>query len=108
MQCWLLWLFLFLLKAGDIEKCPGPWKSRDFTIVHQNVRGLTGKLELLSLFILQHNINLFAVSESFLNDSIPSSFINIPGYTFERKDRGSAGGGVGFFYQKQLSLSKEK
>ena len=90
----LLWLFFFLYKAGDIEKCLGPWKSREYTILHQNVRGLKRKLQLLSLFILKHSIKMFAVSETFMNGSIPSSFVNIPGYNFKRKDRGSAGGEI--------------
>ena len=98
----LLWLLLFLYKAGDIEKCPGRWKSGEFTIVHQNVRGLKGKLQLLSLFILKHSIKMFAVSETFMNDSIPSSFVNILGHNFERKDRGSAGEGVGFFVKNNI------
>ena len=98
----LLWLFLFSYKAGDIEKFPGPWKSREFTIAHHNVRGLKGKLLLLSLFILKHSIKMFTVSETFMNDSIPSSFVNIPGYNFERKDRGSAEGGVGFFVKNNI------
>ena len=85
----LLWLFLFSHKAGDIEKFPGPWKSREFTTVHQNVRGMKGKLQLLSLFILKHSIKMFAVSETFMNDSIPSSLVNILGYNFKQKDRGS-------------------
>ena len=45
---------------------------------------------------------MFAVSETFMNDSIPSSFVNIPGYNFERKDRGSAGGGVWFFVKNNI------
>ena len=45
---------------------------------------------------------MFAVSETFMNDSIPSSFVNIPGYNFERKDRGSAEGGVGFFVKNNI------
>ena len=98
----LLWLLLFLYKSGDIEKCPVRWKSGDFTIAHQNVRGLKGKLQLLSLFILKHSIKMFDVSETFMNDSIPSSSVNITGYNFERKDRESAGEGVGFFVKNNI------
>ena len=95
-------VFIFIYNAGDIKKCPGPWKSREFTIVHQKLRGLKRKLQLLSLFILKHSIKMFAVSETFMNDSIPSSFVNIPGYNFEWKDRGSGGAGVGFFVKNNI------
>ena len=98
----LLWLLLFLYKSGDIEKCLVRWKSGEFTIAHQNVRGFKGKLQLLSLFILKHSIKMFAVSETFMNDSIPPSSVNITGYNFERKDRGSAGEGVGFFVKNNI------
>lgn len=96
-------LILLLLMAGDIEKCPGPWKEQDFTIVHQNIRGLSSKLELLTYFIKNHNIKIFGVTETLLNDSLPTSFINISGYTFERRDRVSQGGGVGAYISNSLN-----
>ena len=45
---------------------------------------------------------MFAVSETFMNDSIPPSSVNITGYNFEQKYRGSAGEGVGFFVKNNI------
>ena len=92
-----MWLILLILLAGDIEKCPGPWKKNDFSIAHQNICGLSGKIDLLSLYVLNNEINIFGVTETFLTDKIPSSLVNIDSYNFERKDRKAAGGGVAVY-----------
>jgi len=38
-------IVMLILLSGDIETCPGPWSFNkgDFTIGHQNIRGLWGK-----------------------------------------------------------------
>ena len=46
---------------------------------------------LLTLFIEAHNFDIFGVTESLLNESIPTSLLNIQGYSFERKDCGQIG-----------------
>ena len=99
---WFIYLTYLILLAGDVEKCPGPWKKSDFSIVHQNIRGLLGKIDLLSLFILQNEISIFGVTETLLVDKIPSALVNIDSYNFERKDRKASGGCVGVYVKSHI------
>jgi len=77
-----------------------PNKNR-FSIGHLNVCGLLGKLDLLNLFIEKHNFDIFEVTESLLQ-------INIPGYSFERRDRGQKGGGVEVYVKSYIDLYKKE
>ena len=103
----ILFLFLFYYLIGDINTgIIHDWRSKDFSIVHQNIRGLLGKKELLADFILKNNIKIVGVTETLLNDSIPSPFVNINGYSFERRDRGASGGGVGVYIKSGVDYSR--
>ena len=92
-------VLMLILLCGDVETCPGPWSynQNDFTIGHQNIRGLWGKKDLLSEFLHDKNIKIFGVTESLLKSSIPSVMCKIRGYSFQRRDRGKNGGGVGVY-----------
>ena len=105
---WFIYLTYLILLAGDVEKFPGPWKKSDFSIVHQNIRGLSGKIDLLSLFILQNEISIFGVTETLLVDKIPSALVNIDSYNFERKDRKASGGGVGVYVKSHIFFPSRK
>jgi len=65
-------------------------------------------LDLLTLFLEKHNFDIFGVTESLLQESIPSSLINIPGYSFERRDRGQKGGGVEVYVKSYIDLYKKE
>ena len=88
-------LFLFLLLAcGDIEVNPGPGQAdKGFSIYQQNLWGLWNDKEVLEHFINQKNIKIFGITETLLSSSTLNSFLQIKGYTLERKDRIKAGGG---------------
>ena len=62
-------------------------------MIHQNIRGLFGKKDHIHDILSAFSINIFAVTELFLTQDIPSSFVDIPGYTFVRKIRKSGVGG---------------
>jgi len=104
-----LWYFVLLLFSGnvDVSNTIPPNRNR-FGIVHLNVCGLLGKLDLLTLFLEKHNFDIFGVTESLLQESIPSSSINIPGYSFERKDRGQKDGGVRAYVNRTLIIQERK
>ena len=89
-QRWLPELF-------DLCKLPG------LKLLHQNIRGLFGKKDELQNIILNHNIDIFGVTELFLTEDIPSNFVKIPGYTFVRKNRKSGiGGGTGIYIKDNI------
>lgn len=56
-----------------------------------NANGICLKWDELKDFILEHKIDVMAVCETKLNDSIN---LSMPGYTITRKDRNRQGGGV--------------
>ena len=98
----VLFLLLFYYITGNIEIASKPWRNKDFKIVHQNIRGLFTKKELLEYFITENNIQIIGVTETLLNEHIPSQPVNINGYNFERRDRESSGGGVGAYIKKGI------
>ena len=96
---------MLLLVCGDIERCPGPALFRnanDFTILHQNVCGLAIKKDILEDFILEKNIKISGVTETLLQNATLTSLVDIWGYTFERNDRSSKGGGAGVYIKENI------
>ena len=96
---------LLVLVCGDVETCPGSSLFKnlgDFTILHQNICGLSGKIILLQDYIIQSNI-----TETHLQVNIPTTLVNIRGYTFERNDRKSEGGGTGIYLKNDIELVEE-
>lgn len=94
--------FLILL-ANDVEIQPGPGvipttipQVRGFKVAHLNVRSMVNKMDDIRMLIKEKPFEIFTISETWLNTSIADSEIEIPGYTFARKDRGngSRGGGT--------------
>ena len=98
-------LFLFLLLAcGDIGVNPGPGQAeKGFYIYQQNLRGLWNNKEVLENFINQKNVKIFGKTETLLSSSTPNLFLQIRWYTFERKDRIKAGGGIGVYIKEDIT-----
>ena len=47
----VLFLLLFHFLVGNIDiNTPKPWTKKDFSILHQNIRGLFGKKDLPYLY----------------------------------------------------------
>nr|CAH7758501.1 unnamed protein product [Callosobruchus chinensis] len=65
-----------------------------------------GKLEDIKTLLYNNNIDLLAISETWLNEKIETSYVTIDGYTFLRRDRGSRGGGVGLYISNSLKFKK--
>lgn len=57
--------------------------------------------------ILHLNLDLLAVSQTWLKSNISNDIINIPGYFFERVDRGQdiSGEGVGIIIKSNIKYS---
>jgi hypothetical protein len=58
---------------------------------------MLNKLEELKLQLTTHSGSIFAVCETWLDDSVPDSLIHIDGFTVYRKDRDLHGGGVAVY-----------
>ena len=84
-------IFLLLLICGDIELCPGPHvqenltdisKLRGIKLVHQNIRGLLSKKDILETYIKF----IISLSETHIA-SVNSKLFQIPGFKFVQKNR---------------------
>nr|CAI5861859.1 unnamed protein product [Callosobruchus analis] len=65
-----------------------------------------GKREDIKTKLYNNNIDVLAISETWLNEKIETSYVTIDGYTFLRRDRGSRGGGVGLYISNSLKFKK--
>ena len=101
LQVTVAWIFILLLKAGDIEKNPGPLTCTSvstanssslasgtfmnlstlqtkLSIVHYNVQSITRKIDILSSEVLEFDI--LAFSKTWLNRSISKEILLIQSY----------------------------
>ena len=81
--------------------------SKEFiNIVSANVRGFkTNVGELTYQFVLKEKADIVFVEETFLDNTVPSNFGKIPGYTaWIRRDRVTLGGGVALCYREGLQV----
>ena len=92
-----------LVSSGDIESNPGPQLLKNITVCHVNARSLIArgaetvfsKLDEIKSFVLLHKFSMFGVSETWLDRSIATDTISIPGYSCVfRRDRNRHGGGI--------------
>nr|CAH7733245.1 unnamed protein product [Callosobruchus chinensis] len=63
-----------------------------------------GKLDDIKNVLNNNRIDILAIGETWLDSRIETTFVNIDGYTFLRRDRGSRGGGVGLYISNSLKF----
>ena len=71
-------------------------------ICHLNIRSIYNKIDEIRFIVTASEIDVFCLSESWLDDSIQDSEINIPGYAIERRDRNRTGGGVVMYIKDSI------
>lgn len=69
---------------------------------HLNVRSLVSHFEYVKNAILLHDIDIMAMTETWLDDSISNNLLHIQGYNIHRVDRLSRGGGVGVYVKTNI------
>ena len=62
-------------------------------IAHLNIRGLTSKIDEVNNILFTSKIDIFCLTETFLDDTKPSSFFHINNYILIRKNRVTGQGG---------------
>ena len=71
--------------------------------INTNVRSIQKKIDDVSAVLTTNQIDVAAITESWLDDSIPSQAVSIGGYTLFRNDRhGKKGGGVVCYVKSNL------
>ena len=83
-----------------------------FTILHLNVRSLVPKVNQLRIDLPYSGIDIFSLSETWLNSQIENKLISITGYNFIGLNREitrpdgivKQGGGVGIYYKEDIHV----
>ena len=109
-----------LLCSGDIKNNPGPsaphstyQKKKKLTsalkknlkILHLNVRSLPCHFDEVQSFVHSQKADIFAVTESWLDSSVPDCEVSLSDYHLYRCDRSRSGGGVAVYVADYLSGS---
>ena len=71
--------------------------STPFSISHVNICSLCNKIYQLCRILHSHDIDVLAVSETWLDSSVSGALVPVPGYTIHRHD-GLTGQGVEFAF----------
>ena len=75
--------------------------------VYMNARSIVNKMKVLELTVKQDDLDLVAITETWLHDKITDEEISIEGYTLIRNDRKDInkhrGGGVALYIKNELN-----
>lgn len=77
--------------------------KRGFKMACLNINSLVKHIDELRVLLSEFSVDILAINETKLDESIKSSELHIPGYEFIRRDRSRNGGGVGFYIKSSNS-----
>ena len=90
---------------GNLEKMVNTVQGSQFIIMHANVRSIIPKIDELRILLSEIQCAIFIVTESWLDDSLDTRLIDIPGYSILRQDREhKGGGGILIYYLQNLNV----
>ena len=101
---------LIILTHGDVHTNPGASPSSLFKFAHWNPNSLVAhnfsRIPILEAFMIKENLNLFAITESALKNSIPDRNIEIEGFSHIRNDLPPTDrcGGVLLYHRNDLPV----
>nr|CAH7755753.1 unnamed protein product [Callosobruchus chinensis] len=79
--------------------------SEFMSFAHLNCRSLFTGFDQISSLLSINSYDIFAVTETWLNEDVLSEAVAIDGYEFYRRDRAGRGGGVGFYVKNSLQCN---
>ena len=83
-------------------------KCRGFKMASLNITSLLKHIDELRVFLNDQNIDVLAINETRLNESILDQEVKVQGYDIIRRDRstnGRFGGGVCFYIRSNISYT---
>ena len=81
-------------------------KDLSMSLILANVRSICNKLDILKLFLVDHRLDILAVTESWGRPALLDAFLTLDNYTLFRQDRCDRfGGGVFLLVRKDLRPS---
>ena len=84
-----------------ITSCKG------FKLACINVNSLFKHIDEIRYILINSPLEVLAINESKLDDTISDTEVYIPGYVIIRKDRSRSGGGVALYIRENLSYTKQ-
>ena len=90
----------------SIETCFAQCSKKSTLISHLNIRSLRGKHDHLKYLLLNTPFDIFSLSETWLDKSITNAEMSIDGYSLERRDRNSTGGGVACYIKSDVTYRR--
>ena len=81
-------------------------KNRGFKLTALNITSIPGHIEELRIYVNSDCIDILAVNETRLDDTISSGEVTVPGYALERNDRNRDGGGVALYIRNTINYER--
>ncbi|KAJ8287062.1 hypothetical protein GJAV_G00046610 [Gymnothorax javanicus] len=81
------------------------FRKRGLHFLHLNARSLLPKIEEFRLVARRSNAAVIGVTETWLDNSVEDSEVEIPGYIIHRKDRQRTGGGVCIYIRSDIAFN---
>lgn len=82
--------------------------KKGLRVAHLNICSLRNKVAELCTIVQENNIQIMAISETHLNDTIEDSEVNIQGYNVFRMDRDGKGGGTACYIKEHIPAKVRK
>ena len=82
------------------------FKKKGLHIIHFNARSLLPKLAEVCTLVAESNAAIVCVTETWLDDSVMDSEIELSGYVVQRKDCERSGGSVCMYIGSDLAFNK--
>ena len=80
-------------------------KKNGIHIIHFNARSRLPNLAEVRTLVVEFNAVIVCVTETWLDDSVMDSKIELSGYVVQRKDRERSGGGVCMYIRSHLAVN---
>ena len=80
-------------------------RERGFKLASLNITSLPKHIDELRILLADRSIDILAINETRLDDSILDREVHILGYDIIRRDRNKNGGGVCFYVRSTINYS---
>ena len=80
------------------------FRKKGLHIIHFNARSLLPKLAEVRTLVVEFNAAIVCVTETWHDDTVMDSEIELSGYVVQRKDRERSGGGVCMYIRSDLAF----
>ena len=101
---------VLVLLANDVEMNPGPChKLSNINIAHLNIRSLKNRehYTLAKDIVVKNKLDVFTVSETWLDSTVSDVEVEIPGFKIHRLDRETkTGGGICTFAKEEFKVER--